>query len=1241
MKRRLFAILLTLCLLLGLLPGAALAAEPSAYTVTVPTGCTVQVGTLKNSYVYTPVQPETVDGTGYTYQLTPGTTYYCRVSKPGDDAAVTCWKWFSAAANGSLTVTEADLAPQVNGRTATSATIVNDLSVNRYDTGSMLLTANAAGCLQLAQGETHTLNVFRSWQAIENFMNSKIAEPDYHCQVLDAEGQPSDAVTAAANPDNSGEITLRANHAGLAIVVVYYDAMTSDVAQGGSFLSASWPENAGVVLVDVDGTDGPATGLTLNAGQNSTTNKLSGDAIDAELDVLYDCGGDGASLSFTPASGSTVSVLRPTLTDRALTYTGWSSEGVSEAAGVFTVSGLPAGKNVIRVTRDGKSSYQVVSVRHADVQLYADSKLTQPLSAADLHPGDSCYARFRSVLLPANKLATIYNMSGTLTLTGEDGAQFKGKAAQYDFAASDSAQTVAITIPKYQQGSTYSLTGTVAQGGFGSPYGSHRATTYATGKSPDFSALPRPANLGQLQGITVSFTPGSFLTAALQLTDGSGAAVTGVNVTLKDSTGASTKVSDDYTAAVLPGETYTYTITCSGYNDKNGSFTVPAEQTEPYACAIALEAKPQDIHIRIYDYTAVHAGLTGASESGVVLDTTVSALPSTSTAQVIRDALDENNISYTISDTQYGTYISAVNGLSAGDGGSMSGWLTAYNGDRFTNWGVDTITLHQDDTLELHYSLDGGTDIGSGSYGLPILTSVRLNDVTVALSKQTDWTTNTTSYYMTGSQGGTRALAGQGTQEHPFQIPITLPAGTDLTQLATGWTSCLDESYASVDFGTLENGSIPVTLRCKTGGTTWYVLKPTVAAPIDDPETLTVSFRLIGATRSAGDIDLGTNDYQGAEYVTWIPTQTVSVARGTTAGQLTARQLSAAGLRCEGLEDGYISTIYAPEVCGGYALSEFTNGTRSGWMFTVNGKHPNQSLKDCVLHNDDVVILHYVNDYAHELADWFDDPDYPAQGDGSHYDAWLQAADESPADRAAARAVEEKIDAIGTVDAASGPAIAAARAAYDGLTPAQQAMVANYGTLTAAEAAYAALPQPLPFTDVDGHWALSSIRYVYENGLMNGVGSGRFQPEGATNRAMIVTVLYRLAGSPAVTAENPYSDVPQRSWYTNAVLWGTESGVVNGIGGGKFAPLEPITREQLAAMLFRFAASRGDDVAPRADLSAYTDAGSVHAFAQEALRWANAQGIVNGYPNGRIAPQGSATRAEAATMLARFCRKYA
>lgn len=181
--------------------------------------------------------------------------------------------------------------------------------------------------------------------------------------------------------------------------------------------------------------------------------------------------------------------------------------------------------------------------------------------------------------------------------------------------------------------------------------------------------------------------------------------------------------------------------------------------------------------------------------------------------------------------------------------------------------------------------------------------------------------------------------------------------------------------------------------------------------------------------------------------------------------------------------------------------------------------------------------------------------------------------------------------------------------------------------------------QGLPFTDVkEGDWFYADVEYAYTRGMMNGMGAGIFSPHSTTNRAMIVTILYRLEGSPA-TGAPAFSDVPQGQWYSAPVAWAAENGIVDGYGDGRFGPLDVITREQMASILHRYAAYKGYDTSAWADLSGFTDLGQVSGYAQAPMHWAVGFGLINGTTATTLAPKGGATRAQAAAILARFCRK--
>ena len=179
----------------------------------------------------------------------------------------------------------------------------------------------------------------------------------------------------------------------------------------------------------------------------------------------------------------------------------------------------------------------------------------------------------------------------------------------------------------------------------------------------------------------------------------------------------------------------------------------------------------------------------------------------------------------------------------------------------------------------------------------------------------------------------------------------------------------------------------------------------------------------------------------------------------------------------------------------------------------------------------------------------------------------------------------------------------------------------------------------LPFTDVNNHWAYSAIKRVYNRGLMLGVSDTRFAPNQALSRAMLVTVLYRLADEPDVTADNPFTDVPAGQWYTNAVIWAAANGIVSGFGDGTFRPNEPATRAQAAVMLCGYAKLAGRDTTQHADLSAYADAAEIPSWALAEMQWANAAQLIRGRSDTILAPNAGTTRAEMAKILSTFIGK--
>ena len=422
------------------------------------------------------------------------------------------------------------------------------------------------------------------------------------------------------------------------------------------------------------------------------------------------------------------------------------------------------------------------------------------------------------------------------------------------------------------------------------------------------------------------------------------------------------------------------------------------------------------------------------------------------------------------------------------------------------------------------------------------------------------------------------------------------------------------------------------------------------------PGDIEVTFRLIGALEATQDVDLTTDSYL-PEYVTWVPTTTYALQENATVYDLFTEAMSEAGLRYIGAESNYVSTIYAPSCLGGYALSEFTNGKKSGWMYTVNGTHPNQGLKNWTLKDGDVVIWHYVNDYSHEVADWFNDPNYPSLGNGTYYNGWLRAADIRPE-----QYVNEllgkilKVGKNGTVEPKltfqhigksvtftfkpdTGYKVKDVKVNGKSVGAVKTYTIDKLTVSTRIEVEFA--DGKLPFTDVhETDWFYNDVLFVYEEGLFAGTSDTTFSPNTSMTRAMLVTVLYRLEGQPAVNGRSGFSDVQYNGYYEDAVTWAADNGIVNGTSITTFSPNANVTREQMAAILYRYAQYKKYNTAASSSLNGFTDQASVSGYATASLEWAVAEKLVNGSA-GKLMPTGNATRAQVAAILHRFVENVA
>ena len=562
-------------------------------TVTAPKGSTIDAGTLAKYYVFSFLEPfarSVEDGTA-TFHLDKNTDYFYRVRHP---QGATYWNYVRLSADAAYTVTEEDLGLSGDFNKSTIYHFENNI----YDRAGIYLNINTKGYKNMAVGETFELNSFRNWFAIESFMNAKVALPEMHYQVIDVNGNASDVVTITPNALNSNVAVMEAKHEGTAIVLVTYDAMTHMVGQTSTAshrFSAIWPELTGVFVVNV-GADGSAIQTNMNLDRmDAVIEKDEARQLDAEHDILFYTGTEGASYSFKPEAGCTVSVLRPTVTAASMTYSGgFTNTGVTTAEdGTVTVSGLITGRNIIKVTKGGLSTYQVVTARGVSYKFVnaEGTELTQEELAA-IKPGDSVTIQFSNLISPKEKLSGAYNFNFSLYMQGPDGTFFKsdpgGNFGVYDFSGNSERQKLTVTIPKFWAEETYTLSGAIKQAGWpGVP--THRGITYAVGTNPGFDAPKTAGILSRLPEITIPVVKLDFLTGKLIFRDQNGTSIDRKNltVTLADSAGNGIAVAEDGTFKAY-AEEYFYTVSGAGVEYATGSVTMKEE--DPNEFIITLQA---------------------------------------------------------------------------------------------------------------------------------------------------------------------------------------------------------------------------------------------------------------------------------------------------------------------------------------------------------------------------------------------------------------------------------------------------------------------------------------------------------------------------------------------------------------------------------------------------------------------------------------------------------------------------
>ena len=551
-------------------------------TFKAPKDSTISVGTLKSYYVYNFAEPystkNTETGVEARYKVSKNTDYFYRVQNPN---GVTYWNYEKWNESGTVEITAGDL--YISDSEFNKKTVFHNFEKNVYDRADIYLNINQAGYMNMRTGDTYELNSFRNWFAIESISNAKVALPDMHYEVIGLDGKASDVVSITPNEKNNNVAVMKANKSGTAIVMVTYDAMTHMQAMSAASktggentkqFSAIWPECTGVFVVSVDA-DGTAIKTNMQMerfGKPST--------FDAEHDILFYTGDEGASYSFTPEEGCIVSVARSKVSDK-MSFDGFTTDKITtDNDGKVTISGLTTGRHIIKVDKDGKATYQVVTARGVSYKIL-DTDGKELGSDAKIKAGDTIKLQFTGLINPQEKLSGVYNFNARCYYQGNDGTFFESDPGTiwgaYDFSGKAERQLVTVKIPKYWAENSYTLSGSIKMTGWpGVP--THRMVTYAKGAQKGFDSPAASNILGQLPDVTIQLAETEFIDATLKFVDNEGKPVdrNKLTISLTDNDKNSIAVSGDGSFKCYK-ETYNYVINAAGYEYTEGSVTVSAD----------------------------------------------------------------------------------------------------------------------------------------------------------------------------------------------------------------------------------------------------------------------------------------------------------------------------------------------------------------------------------------------------------------------------------------------------------------------------------------------------------------------------------------------------------------------------------------------------------------------------------------------------------------------------------------
>ena len=1132
------------------------------------------------------------------------------------------------------------------------------------DNQNIYTSLDDSGTLNLdVGGSPVNLDYMRVWQAVDTVTANYFIEPDYEIEVVG--GDSVDIKQVGAPGRRMLEITPVKQ--GVSVIKLAYGPLQYTYSGSAQHrFNPILPANTGLVVVNVGG------GAPFDAGIGARN----------DFDTYYFDRGktDHYDYAFKPPAGAAVRAHDP-IHDRA-----WGSAWTPYAAGAdgsFTVS-LKEGRNIIEVTYNGSAQYHVVKALGVGVSVENRTRAGEPLAV-----GDTARITITGLQMPIEKLAGVYNPGfgsglGAIAYESPDGTiRSSAGISQFDVSRGVIEYTVATDEAKLTGGA-------ISMGAMGDPIGSHRAIP-AAGRAANFNAvLHGPYLFGGLPDISLleQVIPpdepipvykdalDNVLSRVRSVTPDPDFSVIGGEWAVLALARAGVADSAWYDKYLDNLDKYVKSANTFSVNQATGKVVLHrVRYTDNSRVILALTAlgldasdwNGYDFVSALYDkqangqYQAAWQGINGPIWALMAIDTGNYATPALR-ADLIQLILNGQftDGSWGLAGSDFDLTAMAIQALAPYYDGNPSAkaaadrglaWLRARNIPdaegvaqmivALSALGLDAADYYGKDYIA---SLLAYRDTATGGF-------LRGGAVNAMATEQAAYSLvaydrclkNANRLYDMGDAGGGSVIV-------PVITITTQPQNASFTvgnisgSLTVAATVAPNAALGYQWYGNTVNsasGGTPVSGAAGAGftipaslaqGIYYYyavVTSPGAAQVATNVAVVTVSSGTGGGgegnnngggggnpVTARASISVTDPNAKAGQTPVFFSLREFTLNPGETAYSLLLRT----GLNIRATGNAAYGGMYVEAING---FGEFDDGPQSGWMYRVGGVFPDYSSSMYTLKNGDTVEWLYTRSLGLDIG-----------GDG--------ATGTNPGiGNTGTGTPGTGTPGGGSGPDTSGPDASGTGQVGDGSTGSQGGQSGSSGgTITIGD-----LTIPLaafdnwvnPFADVnENDWYYDSVRFVNVPGLMQGTGEGVFSPDTNLSRAMVVTILWRLEGEPAGDNGGVFGDVAAGQWYTGSIEWANANGIVAGYGNGLFGPDDDVTREQLAVIMRNYAGFKGIDTDAEAYAGEFSDADSVSEWARGAMMWANAQGLILGRTQSALAPDGTATRAEAAAILTRF-----